>query len=70
MSYRIEALRVHLENQMGDELFVNAYKHLTNLSGDDEAQDNVLESMLHKKIKFVPLIHQLIVCEDSYYGNT
>jgi hypothetical protein len=21
------------------------------------------------KIKFVPLIHQLIVCEDSYYAN-
>ena len=55
---------------MGDELFVSAYKHLVNLSGDDEPQDNVLESMLHKKIKFVPLIHQLIVCEDSYYGNT
>ena len=28
MSYRIEALRVHLENQMGDVLFIQAYKHL------------------------------------------
>ena len=29
MSYRIEALRVHIENQMGDVLFIQAYKHLT-----------------------------------------
>ena len=28
MAYRIEALRVYLENQIGDELFLAAYKHL------------------------------------------
>jgi len=27
-SYRIEALRVHLENQLGDQAFINAYRHL------------------------------------------
>ena len=69
MSYRIEALRVHLENQMGDALFIAAYKHLVNLASDDEQADNELEGLLKKKMKFVPLIHQLIVCEDSYYGN-
>ena len=69
MSYRIEALRVHLENQMGDGLFIAAYKHLASLENDDEQDDNKLESLLKKKMKFVPLIHQLIVCEDSYYGN-
>jgi hypothetical protein len=36
MSYRIEALRVHLENQMGDVMFIAAYKHLMNLKDDDE----------------------------------
>jgi hypothetical protein len=28
MGYRIEALRVYLEQQLGDQPFVNAYKHL------------------------------------------
>lgn len=28
MAYRIEALRVHLEKMIGDELFLAAYKHL------------------------------------------
>ena len=69
MSYRIEALRVHLENQMGDQMFIAAYKHLQNLTDDDEQADNDLEGLLKKKMKFVPLIHQLIVCEDSYYGT-
>lgn len=27
-SYRIEALRVHLENQIGDQAFIDAYRHL------------------------------------------
>ena len=57
MSYRIEALRVHLENQMGDAMFIAAYKHLINLKDDDEQADNALEGMLKKKMKFVPLIH-------------
>ena len=58
-----------MENQMGDALFIAAYKHLVNLASDDEQGDNELEGLLKKKMKFVPLIHQLIVCEDSYYGN-
>jgi hypothetical protein len=28
MGYRIEALRVYLENQLGDVAFIAAYKHL------------------------------------------
>ncbi len=31
-SYRIEALRVYLENQLGDMPFVAAYKHLIQVS--------------------------------------
>ena len=70
MGYRIEALRVYLENQLGDIPFIAAYKHLVNLSVDDDSADDELESILGPdKMKFVTLIHQLIVCEDSYYGN-
>ena len=71
MGYRIEALRVYLENQLGDQAFKAAYMHLTSLGNDDdENNDEVVAGILgRKKIKFVPLIHHLIVCEDSYYAN-
>jgi len=36
MGYRIEALRVYLERQLGDVPFIAAYKHLINLQGDDD----------------------------------
>ena len=59
MGYRIEALRVYLENQLGDQAFQAVYKQLTNLSNDDDDNnDNVIESILgQKKMKFVPLVH-------------
>ena len=69
-SYRIEALRVHLENQLGDQAFIEAYRHLVNLSSDDDQPTDELEQILGpKKMKFVTLITQLIVCEDAYYGT-
>ena len=38
------------------------------MSNDDDDNDDNIESILGaKKMKFVPLIHQLIVTEDSYY---
>ena len=47
MGYRIEALRVYLENQLGDQAFQAVYKQLTNLSNDDDGDnDNVIESIL------------------------
>jgi hypothetical protein len=36
MGYRIEALRVHLENMLGDGPFIAAYKHLINLTKEDD----------------------------------
>ena len=59
MGYRIEALRVHLENMLGDMPFVAAYKHLTNLPKDeDDKNTDELEKILgEKKMKFVPTIH-------------
>ena len=69
-SYRIEALRVHLENQLGDQAFIEAYRHLVNLSSEDDQPTDELEQILGpKKMKFVTLITQLIVCEDAYYGT-
>ena len=69
MGYRIEALRVYLETQIGDQALTAAYQYLVNIDNDDD-DNNVIEGILgNKKIKFVPLIHHLIVCEDSYYAN-
>jgi len=69
MGYRIEALRVYLETQLGDQVFIGAYQHLANLQKDDD-NDGVIEGIIgEKKMKFVPSIHHLIVCEDTYYKN-
>jgi len=70
MGYRIEALRVYLENNLGDQVFKSAYMYLTNLNNNDDEENDEIESIIgRKKAKFVPLIHHLIVCEDSYYSN-
>ena len=71
MAYRIEALKVYLENILGDEPFLAAYRHLTSLEDDEDDDSNkIIDSILGpKKLKYVTLIHQLIVCEDQYYGN-
>lgn len=71
MGYRIEALRVYLEQQLGDQPFIAAYQHLTNLNDDDDQEANqYIEGLIgNKRMKFIPLIHHLIVCEDSYYQN-
>jgi hypothetical protein len=38
------------------------------MQNDDD--ENAIETIVGaKKMKFVPLIHHLIVCEDSYYAN-
>jgi len=69
MGYRIEALRVYIETQMGDSIFLAAYQYLNNLNHSDE-DDNAIEKIAGpKKMKYVPLIHHLIVCEDNYYIN-
>lgn len=50
---------MHLENMLGDVPFIAAYKHLINLTKEDDDQTNdELEQILGpKKIKFVPTIH-------------
>jgi NIMA (never in mitosis gene a)-related kinase 1/4/5 len=77
-SYRIEALRVYLEDNLGEKAFVAAYKHYSHYSENDEKNvsevnediETEIESILgKKKMKFYPLIYHLIVCEDSYYNK-
>lgn len=62
---KIEALRAYLEKQVGDNQFVKAYSMIQ----DDQEEDykSVKKYLGSDKSKFIPLIVQLIVCEDSYY---
>jgi NIMA (never in mitosis gene a)-related kinase len=66
ISYRIEALRVYLEKQLGEEPFYEAYRILQD--GGEDGNSELIKA-LGKNMKFVPLIYQMIVCEDSYYGS-
>lgn len=60
---KIEALRVYLEQEIGDD-FYQVY-NLMKEKDDDYASAKVV--MGQAKVKFIPLIVQLMVCEDSYY---
>ncbi len=60
---KIEALRDYLEKQIGDS-FYTAYKIIQEEKDDDYYN---VKKILAEKSKFIPLILQLIVCEDSYY---
>eukprot|EP00743_Colponemidia_sp_Colp-15_P002605 GILK01002822.1.p1 GENE.GILK01002822.1~~GILK01002822.1.p1 ORF type:complete len:897 (-),score=171.16 GILK01002822.1:188-2878(-) len=71
VGYRIENLRVYLEDQMGMDPFIGAYRYLQDTVNEDgEDIDEALERILGStNMKFLPLIHQLIYCEDQYYGT-
>ena len=69
IGYRIEALRVYLEQQLGSDTFIDAYKMLQNEKESEEDISEMIKKTIGKtKEKFIPLIYQLIVCEDNYYS--
>ena len=70
MGYRIEALRVYLETQLGETALKGAYQHFMSMDDNDDDEGNAIDNIIGpKKLKFVPLIHHLIYCEDNYYTN-
>lgn len=70
LSYRIEALRIYLERELGLKDFVAAYRHLqsesTEAAGTSTSQP-LASQVSEKTMQFLPLIHQLIVCEDRCF---
>eukprot|EP00438_Fugacium_kawagutii_P019326 Skav202377 [mRNA] locus=scaffold1406:206375:207886:+ [translate_table: standard] len=60
LAYRIEALRLYIEEQLGISEFLIVYKHLT------ESTDIILSS---RSRSFLTLVTQLIVCEDEFYAS-
>ncbi len=66
LAYRIEALRVFLEADLGADRFFGAYQRLAMLgdADDDDEVEADLGDRLGDKIAYVQLIQQLIYCED------
>jgi NIMA (never in mitosis gene a)-related kinase len=70
ISYRIEALRVYLENNLTPDVFYACYKYLMNQnSNEDEQNRELLKLVGGKNERFLPMVYQMIVCEEQYYGN-
>lgn len=62
MGHRIESLRMFLEENLGDTDFIKVYRILSE-DGDTEAQ--ALDALPRRLHKYVPVVMQLIVCEDA-----
>ena len=65
---RVEGLRVILERELGIEPFLSVYRLMEDIGPQDEGQEVALQ--IHallgdSKVRFVPLIHQLLICEES-----
>jgi len=77
LSYRIEALKVYLEQEIGLDSFLSVYWYLNNSVQNEALPEkqrshpvtHLDSSVAPESIKFLPLVHQLIVCEDRCFGN-
>lgn len=80
LSYRIEALKVYLEHEIGLDDFLFAYRFLNETvqceaaapigaQGSAPPELHLESNVSAKAIRFLPLLHQLIVCEDKCFGN-
>ena len=73
LCYRIEALRKFLGDELGEETFLKVYKMVESQKQNDD--DDVLEKEILKaignkqKMTYVPLIHQLIFCEEAQFSH-
>lgn len=69
---KIEALRILLEEKLGIENFKYAYNKLAGLdeADDDEAvMEEIRQRLGRGQMMWLSLIHQLIVCEDSFFSG-
>lgn len=68
LMYRIEKLRLYLEKEMGEDHLLAVYKAMSNITENEEEEDMMLKGAngfsAAQLQQFIPLITQLIVCED------
>lgn len=65
--YRVESLRIYLEEQVGVDSFrvsYNLLKELQQQDDDDDLNRRLAASLPGKKMRFLSLINQLIYCEE------
>ena len=70
---KIEGLRVHLENELGDEKLIQVYNFLRDINAaadSDEADETqqFLERVLGDQIHLARSIHKLLVMEDAAFA--
>ena len=68
----VEELRMLLERELGAAAFVDVYNTMEQLAptdDDDLTVRRIIEVLGYEKVHFVPLIHQLIICEESIQGG-
>lgn len=69
MNYRIEAIRIFIEDGLGIEKFIECYQFMTEQS--DNLEEHEADLQLRKilstpdQLSYYPLIQQLIVCEEN-----
>ncbi|ORC84174.1 putative NIMA-related kinase [Trypanosoma theileri] len=67
LMHRIESLRLFLEGKLGERSLVGCYRQMNNIAtDDDEAMYRVANMLPEEHQKYIPLIAQLIVCEDAF----
>jgi hypothetical protein len=75
LTYRIEALKVFLEHELGLDNFLLVYRRLHNSIRHDHAgvyqrRELPLESLVSSKaVAFLPLVHRLIEYEEQCFGK-
>eukprot|EP00698_Gefionella_okellyi_P002449 TRINITY_DN1230_c0_g1_i1.p1 TRINITY_DN1230_c0_g1~~TRINITY_DN1230_c0_g1_i1.p1 ORF type:complete len:754 (+),score=250.80 TRINITY_DN1230_c0_g1_i1:558-2819(+) len=72
VAHRVESLRVFLEKMIGDDLFLKAYRILdamTEQDDEDALTERVIALLGAQKKVYLPLINQMIVCEDLFYDR-
>ena len=60
---------MYLEKQLGANPFYETYNILQDMSSGEDANNELIRVLGKTNMKFIPLIYQMIVCEDSYYGS-
>jgi len=71
LAYRIESLRMYLEEKMGPSTFYTLYRLIKKATASDDIPEEKVEAAIRKLLKeddfgYVSLVHQLIFCETSF----
>jgi hypothetical protein len=73
LGVRMEALRAFLEDKLGSGPFLRVYRRLEGLTADDdegEVSTEFLGVLGADKLPYLQLVHQLIVCEEQWEGES